>query len=70
MYAHGISHLLGYTMHTFTIFRFDHETDSQFAVMDPYEKHLLKSYPSHMDEYDPLEEGLFESWNWSRDLNV
>lgn len=38
--------------------------------MDRFEKKLLQSYPNYLEEYDPMEEGLFESWNWSSDLDV
>lgn len=31
------------------------------------EERILKTYASFEEGYDPLEEGLYESWNWDRD---
>ena len=30
------------------------------------EEHILKSYSGYEDGYDPLDQGLYESWNWNR----
>lgn len=67
--------LMGFLIYQGSIFlivlcRFDHETDEEFAIMDRFEKKLLSLYSNHLDNYDPMEEGLFESWNWSSNLDV
>lgn len=38
--------------------------------MAPFEKKLLDSYSKYMNEYDPVEQGLYDSWNWSSDLTI
>lgn len=50
--------------------RFDHEKDEDYALMAPFEKMLLDSYAKYEDEYDPAEQGLYDSWNWSQDLDI
>lgn len=30
------------------------------------EDHILKNYREYEEEYDPLDQGLYESWNWNR----
>lgn len=70
LYAHGISHLLGYHQIEAMRNRFDHEKDEDYALMAPFEKMLLDSYAKYEDEYDPAEQGLYDSWNWSQDLDI
>lgn len=70
LYAHGISHLLGYFSHDLLRNRFDHEKDEDYALMAPFEKKLLDSYSKYMNDYDPAEQGLYDSWNWSSDLTI
>lgn len=60
LYAHGISHLLG----------FDHVKDEDYVIMSAFEKKLLEEYPKYMSKYDPLEQGLYESWNWDKECPV
>lgn len=60
LYAHGISHLLG----------FDHEKDEDYVKMAAFEKKLLDNYSLFMAEYDPLEQGLYESWNWDKECPI
>lgn len=50
--------------------RFDHETDEQYVEMDRFEKKILNSYSTYLNDYNPMEEGLYESWNWTSDLDV
>ena len=30
------------------------------------EEHILKNYKEYEKGYDPLDQGLYESWNWDR----
>ena len=60
LYAHGISHLLG----------FDQVKDEDYIKMSAFEKKLLKEYPKYMSKYDPLDQGLYESWNWDKECPV
>ena len=30
------------------------------------ENHILKHYSEYEEGYDPLDQGLYESWNWDR----
>lgn len=71
LYAHGISHLLGY-LHILSYYkyRFDHETQEQYQLMHPFETKILDSYSIYLNEYNPLEEGLYESWNWTHELDL
>ena len=71
LYAHGISHLLGYCYRLVVVrYRFDHETEEQYNLMHPFETRILNTYPKYLDEYNPMEEGLFESWNWTNELDL
>ncbi|KAK8792286.1 hypothetical protein WA171_002538 [Blastocystis sp. BT1] len=60
LYAHGIAHLMGY----------DHETEEDYQKMSIVEKRILSNYKQFTEDYDPLAEGLFESWNWNSDLDL
>ena len=61
---------MGYFSHDLLRNRFDHEKDEDYALMAPFEKKLLDSYSQYMNEYDPAEQGLYDSWNWSSDLTI
>lgn len=37
--------------------------------MSKVEKKILADYKQFMDDYDPMAEGLFESWNWTSEID-
>ena len=43
---------------------YDHETDAEYEEMKKVEKSILDHYTEYMEEYDPMADGLFDSWNW------
>ena len=43
---------------------YDHETDVEYEEMKRVEKSILDHYTAYMEEYDPMADGLFDSWNW------
>lgn len=43
---------------------YDHETDIEYEEMRKVEKQILGHYTEYMEEYDPMADGLFDSWNW------
>ena len=43
---------------------YDHETDVEYEEMRKVEKSILDHYTAYMEEYDPMADGLFDSWNW------
>ena len=43
---------------------YDHETDVEYEEMKRVEKSILDHYAAYMEEYDPMADGLFDSWNW------
>ena len=65
LYAHGISHLLGYAFLSLLIIRFDHETDEDYEKMQKYESYILSNYKQYMDDFHPEEHGLQQQFSWN-----
>ena len=45
---------------------YDHETDAEYEEMKKVEQSILDHYTENMEEYDPMADGLFDSWNWDK----
>ena len=45
-------------------------TEEDYQKMSIVEKRILSNYKQFTEDYDPLAEGLFESWNWNSDLDL
>ena len=42
----------------------DNGVDYFYEEMKKVEKSILDHYTEYMEEYDPMADGLFDSWNW------
>ena len=60
----------GITSSRVFLIRYDHETEEDYQKMSIVEKRILSNYKQFTEDYDPLAEGLFESWNWNSDLDL